>query len=79
MQGVITHVSDLKRRTAWTTTLKKVPYVYTYDPSLPRILDIHTLFFRSFHKLSTTVGPSSSESIRIQPRYSKAITVVSRQ
>ena len=48
MQGVIIHVSDLKRSTNCTTALKNTPDTLGYDPSLPKILDNCTQLFLDF-------------------------------
>ena len=38
MWGVISHISNPKRRTTWTTTLKNIPYNHMFTPSCHNIL-----------------------------------------
>ena len=74
---VITHVSDPKRRTAWTTTLKNSPNTQPFAPSLPRTRDSCAYFFRYFRSFLTTAGQSSSEAVRKRPIYLNNDTKVS--
>ena len=68
MSGGITHISDPKRRTACTTTLKKVPDTHMFAPSCPKILIIQDHFFRSFQRFIATAGHPLSEAVIILPR-----------
>ena len=58
MHGVITHVSDPKRRTTFTAALKNIPETQVFATYRPNILDIRPLFVRGFQKLATTEGQS---------------------
>ena len=77
MRRVSTHISNPKRRTAYTTTLENVLDVRKSAPSLPRILNIRAPLFHDLRRLETTTGQSLPESVSLRPRYLKYVTVVS--
>ena len=56
--GVTTQVFYPNSRTAWENTLKNVPDVLSYVPSIPIICDIYAHLFLAFLKLTTIYGQS---------------------
>ena len=77
MWGVVNHVSDPNRITAYTTTLKKFPDTCIFSHSHPKIPVIRDHFLRAFQRLLATAGQSLSEAVKIFPRYLKDGTEVS--
>ena len=75
MSGVITHVSDPNRRTACTTSLKKIPDTRGLLTSCPSILYICAQLFRAFQRFYTLIGQYLSAAIKIHPRYLNKVTV----
>ena len=69
MRGVITHISDPKRKTSCITAFNKVPDTHVIDPSRPKILVSQAQFFCVFRKFLTTTVQSLSDAVIIMPRY----------
>ena len=79
MQGVTTQVYETKRRTACTTSLKKLLDVCTFPPSFLRILKLLSQFFLAFQRLANTADQSFSMAVRRRTRYSNYNMLVSGQ
>ena len=54
MRGIITHVSNPKRRTIWTNTLENIFYIQMFTPPCHKILGILAHIFRTFLRFPTT-------------------------
>ena len=73
MRGVITHISDPKISTAFTTALKNIPDTLRFAPSLHNIIDNLTHLFLTLCRLPTKSGQASSNDLMIRPRYFNAV------
>ena len=66
---VVTHFSDPKISTSYTTALNNTLNTHGLAPSHPNIFYKRTHFFLAFLRFPTTTSQLSLEAIRIQPMY----------
>ena len=76
MCGVMTHVSDTKSITAWTTALQNTPDILASAASLPKIQEIRAHFFQDLQILATTTGQLFYKAYITLPRYLKYNIIV---
>ena len=76
MQGVITHVSNTNRSTAYTTALKNILGNLGMAPLLPIVLVIRYQLFRAFGIFPTNSVQLLSDSFVTRPKYLKDVTVL---
>ena len=74
MRGLITHVSDSKNNTNFTTVNYIWPEVLAYAPSLSSTIVSLAHFFLDLCRFLTTAVQSLSAVVRIIPRYLKEVT-----
>ena len=77
MPGVSTHVSDPKRSTKCTTTLKNTPKTLGLSPSYTRILVSRAQIFCNFLRFPTNAGQFSSATVKTCHIYLKEVTLLS--